>query len=97
MIPKDVRRRLRESSWFFKGNNRPLICLGLYWNSEKRLLSFFHELGHIKNLEQEFESAYDEEESAWSFAFEEARKYGFVFCKSTTHWANKCLASYARS
>ena len=77
------------------------IFLGLYKDKEKRLASFFHELGHILNLSGRDENAilskYEIEMNAWATGFSEAAKYNIRFRHPTLQWCTDQLQTYEKS
>jgi len=70
------------------------IILGIYKNQERKIISFFHELAHIKNTKN-YSSKYLEEKAMWKISFQLAKKYGIPkFSKKTTEWYKNQLKSY---
>jgi hypothetical protein len=76
------------------GNDR--IELGIYSDPEKRIVSFFHEIGHtmssykwrLKHTQQEIERR------AWKDGYKFARSFGIVFNKETKDWAEQQVLTY---
>jgi len=69
------------------------IYLGIYQNSELKLLSFFHEVGHWidKNISI---IKYEREKKAWKLGYKLAKQYGVFFSDRANEWANKQLNTY---
>ena len=83
-----------------RGSN-PLIILGRYQNPEFRLISFFHELGHIVATETNVIPQYKdlpyphyEEAVAWRIGLRLAEKRDILFSKHAISWAKEKLISY---
>ena len=77
-------------------DNNAEIWLGFYDDEELRLISFFHELGHVTdNTLMNIESIkYDFEKIAWNNGYEIASDYGIKFTRKSKGWATKQLNSY---
>jgi hypothetical protein len=79
----------------------PTIFLGVYKNPELRLISFFHELGHIVDVDNRRIPKYEDlpyyhfsEASAWRMGFRLAYRNGVEFSQEAIDWAKTQLASY---
>ena len=73
------------------------IELGIYSDPEKRIVSFFHEMGHIltpKRVHKRCRTVYEVEEKAWKYGYKLAKFYGIEFNKDTKDWAKVQLESY---
>jgi hypothetical protein len=78
------------------GNDR--IELGIYDDPEKRIISFFHEIGHTmvsdRSIKRVKYDTYKCERLAWKYGLRLAKFYGFKFNKETKKWAKEQLNSY---
>lgn len=73
------------------------IELGIYEDPEKRIISFFHEMGHIltpKRVHKRCNTKYEIEAKAWKYGYKLAKFYGIEFNKDTKDWAKAQLESY---
>jgi len=73
------------------------IELGIYADPEKRLVSFFHEMGHIltpKGVNNKCRTKYQVEEKAWKYGYKLAKSFGIEFNKDTKQWAKEQLNGY---
>jgi len=72
------------------------ICLGIYENLEFRLLSFFHEMGHLmETLKYDGGfSSYLYESRAWSLGYLLAEAYGITFSDEAKAWGRDQLETY---
>jgi len=73
------------------------IELGIYTDPEKRLVSFFHEMGHIltpKRVHNKCRTKYQVEEKAWKYGYKLAKSFGIEFNKDTKQWAKEQLNGY---
>jgi hypothetical protein len=73
------------------------IELGIYEDPEKRIVSFFHEMGHIltpKRVHKRCNTKYEIEEKAWRYGYKLAKFYGIEFNKETKKWAQEQLDTY---
>jgi hypothetical protein len=73
------------------------IELGIYADPEKKIISFFHEMGHIltpNRVHKRCNTKYEIEKKAWKYGFKLAKFYGIEFNKDTKEWANAQLESY---
>ena len=73
------------------------IELGIYADPEKRLVSFFHEMGHIltpKGVNNKCRTKYQVEEKAWKYGYKLAKSFGIEFNKDTKQWAVEQLNGY---
>jgi len=73
------------------------IIIGVYKNTEYRLVSFFHELGHHMNGTDLIISHYIEEYKAWESGFEAMKIIGLnpkVLSKQTQKWIRKQHMTY---
>lgn len=73
------------------------IELGIYSDPEKKIVSFFHEMGHIltpKRVHKRCNTVYEIEEKAWKYGYKLAKFYGIEFNKDTKDWAKAQLESY---
>lgn len=69
------------------------IVIGKYENQELRLISFLHELGHIRTSGSDL---YEAERRAWRWAFMRAKKLGLKFSGGTLTWCSAQLETYRR-
>jgi len=79
--------------------NKSYICgneiiLGIYDSEENRLISFFHELGHIASHKLWVESEYENEKMAWEIGFMIAASHGVFFSEEAEDFANEQLKTY---
>ena len=77
-------------------NNNSEIWLGFYDDEELKLISFFHELGHVTD-DTKWDGIplkYTSEKSAWDKGYEIAKEYGVKFSRKSKGWATKQLNSY---
>ena len=73
------------------------VWVGIYENPEFKLISFFHELGHIKYCWQDDKRTYYEgEKAAWLIGLTIAEENGVQFSVDALMWAKECLESYQR-
>ena len=72
------------------------LWLGFYDDEELRLISFFHEMGHMLDdtLYKEGMTVYDFEKTAWEKGYELAKEYGIKFSRKSKGWATKQLNTY---
>jgi len=72
------------------------IILGIYDDLELKLISFFHEVGHIASIlfNEEIENKYEQEKLAWDVGLQIAASYGVYFSEKTENWANQQLETY---
>jgi len=80
----------------FNGNDNE-IWLGFYDNDEYKLLSFFHEMGHLLMTEKELNTnltTYQYEKAAWRHGYVLARKYNIEFNEDTIKWGKEQLKTY---
>jgi len=80
---------------------KPLIQLGVYQDPEIRLLSFFHELGHIVDRDNRRIPEYKDlpyyhfnEASAWRMGLRLAFRNGVEFSQNALDIAKRYLATY---
>ena len=78
------------------GNNE--IVLGIYDDPEKRIASFFHEIGHTLVSQQSIKRVkYDTlkiEKLAWKKGYDIAKFYGIKFSKDIKEWAAEQILTY---
>lgn len=67
------------------------IILGVYEDQELRLVSFLHELGHIK---AEVGGGYENERRAWEWAGGFAEELGLRFSDKTLNWCQVQLDTH---
>lgn len=77
------------------------IILGIYECQEKRLASFFHELGHMHFiddilLDHVSWNTFWCEIKAWDIGFNLAKRHGIKFSHETLEWAAEQAATYIR-
>jgi len=77
-------------------NHNPEIWLGIYYDKELKLISFFHELGHILCKRKESDTIYQMEEKAWKKGIKIANKYEIFFSDETLKWSKNQLKSYEK-
>ena len=65
------------------------IWLGIYDDAELKAISFFHELGHIKDDVTQHEDKYEQEKKAWDVGYKLAEKYGLTFSDKAKSWADE--------
>jgi len=77
-------------------NNCAEIWLGFYDDEEIKLISFFHELGHVTDdtIWNDKLLKYDMEKIAWNKGYEIAKEYGVKFSRKSKGWATKQLNTY---
>lgn len=75
--------------------DRPEIIIGAYSDDEIKLLSFFHELGHILTPEPgRLPDMLAVERAAWRIGYAVAESMGITFSPRAKAWARRQLASY---
>jgi len=74
----------------------PEIWLGFYDDEEVRLVSFFHEMGHILDDTKWEEDllVYDFEKIAWKKGYDLAKECNVKFSRKTKGWATRQLNTY---
>ncbi len=77
----------------------PEIWLGIYDDKEQRLISFFHEVGHIIDetdwsINANTTTSYKAEKNAWKLGYKLAKEYGITFSVGAKRWAAKQLKTY---
>ena len=79
----------------------PKIYLGVYQDPELRLISFFHELGHVLDSDNKRCPAYEDlpyyhfcEASAWRMGLRLATRAEILFSDNAISWGKKQLATY---
>ena len=77
---------------------RDEIVLGIYDNSEHKLASFFHEVGHI-HITQAFKdknkfNAQAIERESWDLGYTIALTHGIFFSEEIRKWADEQIDSY---
>jgi len=79
----------------------PTIYLGAYKDPELRLISFFHELGHIVDVDNKLLPKYEDlpyyhfsEASAWRRGLRLATRAGIEFSENALEWAKGQLSTY---
>jgi hypothetical protein len=72
------------------------IWLGIYDDEELKVVSFFHELGHIKDPIKQHDNKFDQEKKAWDVGYELAKKYGITFTDKSKNWADEQLKTYLK-
>jgi len=75
------------------------VFFGPYTDPELKLISFFHELGHIL-LPEEFRKKWDYERliceiECWNIGLEEARKEGIIFTNDAIAWGFQQALTYS--
>ena len=73
------------------------VYLGIFEDHELKILSFFHEIGHILDQTEQNEAftKYDYEKNAWDIGYQEAkRRYGVDFSDNAKKWASDQLETY---
>lgn len=72
------------------------LWLGFYDDDELRLISFFHEMGHMLDdtLYEDGMTVYDFEKIAWEKGYILAKEYGVKFSRKAKGWATRQLNSY---
>lgn len=72
------------------------IWIGLYSDGERKLLSFFHELGHVLDgrTDRPRVSVYDNERVAWEVGRRVADRECVRFSEEAWRWAAEQLATY---
>lgn len=76
---------------------RDFIELGLYRSTPKKIISFFHELGHcIDPCDWSKKEAliWDKERAAWLLGLQAAYAHGYRFRPYVLAWADQQLMSY---
>ena len=76
----------------------PEIYLGIYEDQELRLISFFHELGHVTS-DIKFDEGitkYDIERDAWIKGLRIAQTHGIYFSFKAKRWAVGELKTYEK-
>ena len=88
---KNNGRDYLENCSFIYGSDE--IVLGLYDNPEWKLVSFFHEVGHIfvtrKYMEDFHFDSEKIERQAWEIGYAIAASYGIFFSDETKAWAKE--------
>ena len=77
--------------------NGEVITLGVYADEERRIASFFHELGHClawRSRANVPATPYDDEVQAWMLGLSLAQKEGYAFAPATLTWCDEQLATY---
>ena len=77
--------------------NTAEIWLGFYDDEELKIISFFHELGHVTddtNWGDKIPLKYTSEKSAWDKGYEIAKEFGVKFSRKSKGWATRQLNSY---
>jgi len=76
--------------------NDPELWLGFYDDEELRLISFFHEMGHMIDDTpwEDGMTVYDFEKIAWEKGYILAKEYGVKFSRKAKGWATRQLNSY---
>lgn len=69
------------------------IIIGLYNNPERRLVSFFHEVGHTL-YEGDAKNKYDQECRAWQACFRLLKEEKIPVTEETTRWCREQLKTY---
>lgn len=73
------------------------IELGIYQSTHKKIISFFHELGHCVDpcdWSKEDALIWDRERSAWLLGLEIAYEHGYRFRPYVLNWADEQLMTY---
>ena len=71
------------------------VILGIYDNPEFRLISFFHEVGHLASHKlMSGHNQYEDERLAWEVGFMIAASHGVFFSEEAEDFANKQLETY---
>jgi hypothetical protein len=72
------------------------IWIGIYEDQELELVSFFHEVGHCTQTNENVKGLtyYQIEEDAWRRGYEIAKKYGIKFSRNAKKWAKSQLETY---
>ena len=85
---------------YFSGRT---IWVGIYTDQEKKLASFFHEVGHIIDPIEIWEANGDPigvrhkiELWAWTIGFKLAESYGITFSANTKRWAKRQADTYLK-
>ena len=77
---------------------RDEIELGIYDDPEKKIISFFHEVGHTmvprRSIKRVKYDTYKCEALAWKYGLRLAKYYGIEFKRETKKWAKSQLNSY---
>lgn len=71
-----------------------VILIGLYDDQELKVISFFHELGHILDPDRPHVNKYEMEAVAWKIGIEKAKEYNILFSPETLEWADVQLETY---
>lgn len=77
-----------------------IIQLGIYDDINLKLISLFHEIGHIiVSNNHSYEeilnfSEFEIEKLAWDYGYKEAELYNIQFSKESKEWALKQLNTY---
>lgn len=69
------------------------IYLGLYSDPELRLVSFFHELGHVLDLARR-RTKFTQERAAWQIGFAVAKRLNLKFSLAARRWCKLQLETY---
>lgn len=72
------------------------IWIGIYEDPELELISFFHEIGHCTQTNENIKGLtyYQIEEDAWKRGYEIAKKYKISFSPRARRWSKKQLKTY---
>ena len=73
----------------------PEIWIGLYDDEELKKISFFHELGHVLDTSEGYNSRYTKEMRAWEIGLSYAQNIMKIeFSEAAMEWAMKQLETY---
>lgn len=76
-------------------SDRPEIIIGAYSDDELKLLSFFHELGHVLTPDPaKLPDMMAVERAAWRIGYAVAESMGVRFSPRAKAWARRQLAAY---
>jgi hypothetical protein len=77
-------------------NTHDQIWIGIYEDKEFELISFFHEVGHCAQTNENVNgfTYYEIEKDAWKRGYEIAEKYGITFSEDAKKWAETQLETY---
>ena len=80
----------------YGNNTRADIDIGIYQDEELKLISFFHELGHVTDDLKKHSrlTIYQIEKRAWEVGYELAKKERITFSVKAQVFARKCLETY---
>lgn len=101
LMPGWYKNRSYSSGTLLGKNPSAEIELGYYEDQEKKLASFFHELGHtLLNIDTLPKSIYKRggtmivERACWVIGYKEAAKYNIAFSPRVKAWARRQVLSY---